>query len=643
VALSWAPVTSPNVTGIRICRADGSVAPSSPTCAGAVNRVGTAIGYTDTSALAGRTYSYAVWTYGAGPIYSARVSVPTSTVPGAIGSVTPAVSPTQVTLTWTTPVEPNITGVRLCRVNGSTPLTSPSCTPLADPATSPYVDTGLVPGTTYSYSLWTHDAKPTYSAAFGATVTTTANPVTGQTIAAAADGVHLAWTNPGDPTFTGVKICRTTGATAPTDSTSCTQVADVAKPAISFTDVTAAGGTTYSYALFAHDGTVFAPGQPLTVNTIPDPVSAASATAVTGGVQVSWTNPSDPNFVGVKVCRTDGATAAPDPVACTALVDQATPFVDATAQSGTTYRYWLWAHDAQPQYSTVTNVLITTTVAPVTGLSATASASQVQLSWTNPSEPNFVGVKICRADGTVAPPDPTACTALADTASSPYVDTSVQPGSTYSYALWAHDGQPTYSAAAATVTVTTPANPVTGVSATPQNDGVHLAWTNPADTGLTGVRICRATGTTPPSDPTTCTQLSDAAGTSFVDSTAQAGTTYSYALFAHDGTVFAAPATVTTSTAPNPITGLSATATHSQVQLSWTNPADPDFAGVRVCRADGTAAPSNPSCPGLTPVDVTGTTYTDTTVRPGNTYSYALWTFDAGRTYSVAVTVTAST
>jgi hypothetical protein len=65
----------------------------------------------------------------------------------------------------------------------------------------------------------------------------------------------LVWTNPVNPAFTGVTVRRAVGATAPANPAAGVAVPVPATPTtVSFTDTGLTAGTTYSYAVFAHDG-----------------------------------------------------------------------------------------------------------------------------------------------------------------------------------------------------------------------------------------------------------------------------------------------------------------------------------------------------------------------------------------------------
>lgn len=105
------------------------------------------------------------------------------------------------------------------------------------------------------------------------------------------------------------------------------------------------------------------------------------------------------------------------------------------------------------------------------------SAGSVGLAWSNPSAPDFAGVSVRRALGSVAPSSVTAGTAVAETpaAASGFADSGLAPSTTYSYALFAHDTSGNVAAAAA-ITVTTTAPPPSSPTASlviSENFGLH--------------------------------------------------------------------------------------------------------------------------------------------------------------------------
>lgn len=113
---------------------------------------------------------------------------------------------------------------------------------------------------------------------------------------------------------------------------------------------------------------------------------------------------------------------------------------------------------------------------------------------------------------------------------------------------------------------------------------------------------------------------------------------------------YAGPSTCTPSlssgdtTPPGPVTGLSTTTASANVTLTWTNPTASDFAGVMIRRAPGTTPPPSPTAGTLvTTTSASTTSYIDSGVASGTTYSYALFAFDKVPNYSRGTTATATT
>lgn len=90
--------------------------------------------------------------------------------------------------------------------------------------------------------------------------------------------------------------------------------------------------------------------------------------------------------------------------------------------------------------------------------------------------------------------------------------------------------------------------------------------------------------------------------------------------------------------APTPVTGLAAKPGDAQVRLTWTNPADADFAGVTVVQKDGTTPPAAID-DGTKKYEGTATTTTVTGLTNGSTYSFAVFTRNTEGAVSDAATV----
>jgi PKD domain len=126
---------------------------------------------------------------------------------------------------------------------------------------------------------------------------------------------------------------------------------------------------------------------------------------------------------------------------------------------------------AKPTPSTTPAPGDATAPGPVTGLTALATTDttvEVKLSWANPTDADFTGVMIRRAEGDTAPATASSGTEVvtdtAATATSYINRDGLEPSRQYSYAVFAHDGVPNQSIAA-NKTVTTKAFPTTTTGA----------------------------------------------------------------------------------------------------------------------------------------------------------------------------------
>jgi hypothetical protein len=99
---------------------------------------------------------------------------------------------------------------------------------------------------------------------------------------------------------------------------------------------------------------------------------------------------------------------------------------------------------------------------PVKGFAAVEGDTQVELSWTNPTDSDLVGVRIVRKEGG-APSSPSDGTVVFEvyvqlSSAQTFTDTQLTNGTTYFYGAWAFDEVPNYSSPAqlsATPTATT--------------------------------------------------------------------------------------------------------------------------------------------------------------------------------------------
>jgi len=415
--------------------------------------------------------------------------------------------------------------------------------------------------------------------------------VSGLTAEADDSAIYLSWVNPNDADFAGVKILRKTGS-YPTYILDGTEVYDGV--GTSFLDTGLTNGTVYYYTAFAYDevpnyssgsangARVSAMPTSTPDTTPPGNVSGMSATPALNQIFLSWTNPSDHDFAGVKILRkTTGFPANPTD-GTVVFSGNATFFYDSGLTPGTVYYYTAFAYDEVPNYSSAVSgaQASSTPNAPLpppsepdvalpakpTNFTAVAGNSQISLTWTNPSDNDFKGVRILRRTD-YYPISPTDGRIVYQGSATSFTDKGLTNGTTYFYTIFSYDKVKNYSVVDLSVQA----------RATPYS----------------GTPIPDAEPTNPPS------------------------------------TSFREPDSIP----PANISGMSSSVSPGQIVLSWTDPFnDVDWAGTILVRKKG-GYPQSPS-DGIIVYKGTASNYTDTNVVAGNTYYYAAFAYDHSLNYS---------
>jgi hypothetical protein len=145
--------------------------------------------------------------------------------------------------------------------------------------------TACVPATTCLFGSWPVNGRDDFTTIFASglsifalgLVATPPPPVakvSTVTTSASCTQITFNWTNPTTPNYGGVDIQRST-THVPANPTDGTRVADVLRPASTYTDTGLVSGTTYHYSLFAHDTSksAFSAGVPVTVTPKCTPVT----------------------------------------------------------------------------------------------------------------------------------------------------------------------------------------------------------------------------------------------------------------------------------------------------------------------------------------------------------------------------------
>ena len=196
------------------------------------------------------------------------------------------------------------------------------------------------------------------------------------------------------------------------------------------------------------------------------------------------------------------------------------------------------------------------------------------------------------------------------------------------------DNEETLTSAATDVVAgaqpTEPPDKPTGLDATATHDSVTLTWDDPGDDSITGYVILRRvrvnnTG----GDFSELVADTGTAATTYTDDTVAAGTTYTYRIKAINGAGTSERSRwfhIDTPAAPVPDkpTGLSATASHDSVTLTWEDPGDDSITGYVILRRLRYDDPSGHFDELVADTGTAATTYTDDTVKANTHYTYRI-------------------
>ncbi len=513
------------------------------------------------------------------------VRAPRISMPARPTSVHAAAGDAEVTLTWT--AVSNATSYEIQR-DGVKLATSLSTT---------YVDQTALNGHTYSYDVIAHNTAgdSAVSTSVTATPVATAPAAPSGLFAPAGDNsVDLAWL-PSDRA-TGYNVYRDGNLIGTTSATS-------------YSDTSARNGSTYSYSVTAlrdtAESTQSGAVSVTPVGATPAAPVGISSTIGDGQIALAWSAPAGANHY--EIFR-DGVSVGTS----TAASYTATGLTNGTSYSFTVVAYRDNSIGSTPSIA-VTGIPVAAAPGQPTSLVATAADSRISLTWSAPA--GATSYRIFR-DGA----------SLATTTSANYTDTTAVNAVSYSYYVVAYKSNSPASAASSTVTATpiatAPSRPTT-FRATAGDGQVSLTWTAPAT--ATAYGIYRGG-----------TLIGTSTTASYTDTNATNGTTYTYYVVAYN--LNSAPSTQSTSATATPTAvapaapaAVVASAGDGQVILSWTASANAD--AYKVYR-NGTL---------ITASSITTTTYTDSGLTNGTTYTYYVVAFkqnSAASSASGSVTAT---
>jgi fibronectin type 3 domain-containing protein len=396
-------------------------------------------------------------------------------------AVAPA-SGTELDLSWTD-ADPSVTGFNILRQIGS----SGSFVALAQISGSSlaYHDTGLVPGTTYSYELIAINASGSSLVAGPVTAiapTPPAAPTKLSVSGVTATSLTLTWTAPANAT--GLQVVRRSA------SDSGEIIATLPTGASSYTDSGLSPATQYMYVVSGFNVGGLGAGATLNLGTLAAAPTGLSAVSSQNQITLNWTPQPGATSYSVYRGTVSGAEGAAPIV--TGIVG--TSFVDLGLAPGTTYYYVITAIDStgESAKSIEASAAIAQVVPPApTGLTAGLTGQQISLNWTASARTTSYDVyRGTSSGGETSTPIATGVTTTS------FVDATPLPGNTYFYYVTAENiaGQSAASNEAsamlpqpsAIVPSVDPKLPATVPAGQKLNTNLAITLTNSAGSNFTG-------------------------------------------------------------------------------------------------------------------------------------------------------------
>ena len=360
-----------------------------------------------------------------------------------------------------------------------------------------------------------------------------------------------------------------------------------------FSDSTVTNGKTYFYRVIAVHGSFesFPSNSVSTTPQVPAPGAPIGFAATAGDTQVSLTWSAVSGATSYKVYRGSSLIAT----------QSGTTYADTGLSNGTAYSYTVKATNAGGDSVASSSISATPKIpapsAP-TGLQATAGNASVSLSWS--ASATATSYKVLRGGVQIGTSNTTT-----------YTDSTAVNGTSYTYTVKATnvggDSVASSSTSATPVAPIAPPSAPANVQATAGNASVSLSWS--ASATATSYKVLRGG-----------VQIGTSNTTTYNDSTAVNGTSYTYTVKASNAGGDSVASSSTSATpqipAPSAPASLSATASNNKVTLSWASAAT--ATSYKVYR-DGTllASPS-------------ATSYVDSTAVNGTAYSYTVSAVNEG-------------
>ncbi|MDD7416214.1 MAG: leucine-rich repeat protein, partial [Spirochaetales bacterium] len=378
--------------------------------------------------------------------------------------------------------------------------------------------------------------------------------------------------------------------------------------------------------------------------TPPASVTNVSVLATTDTITVSWMNPTDPDFSHTEVSMSGVENTQTMQGSQGATV--ATCFYDLTHNTEYTISFVTVDTNGNKSAATTVSAKTKKIMSGISDLSATMNGNSVTLSWTNPTDQLFAGTEITfepEVDGIEQPIIVEGDSAAEQT----YTIENLNDDTQYTFSLRAFDTNHLYSESqeiSRRIGDLTPPAEVSLFTAVGKHCRVELSWTNPADEDFYAVEISCSPASGNLAEPVVVTGNVSEQKT-FVATGLENAVEYTFTIKTLDVNLNTSEGASVNGTPvdmmpPTEVSDLSALEDHQRVTLSWTNPADEDFASVEIS--------CNPASGNLAePAIVTGNTseqksFVATGLENGTEYTFTIKTIDTNENKSDGTSISAT-
>jgi prepilin-type N-terminal cleavage/methylation domain-containing protein len=473
-------------------------------------------------------YCYTLWNYNSfDNLYSRPSSGCVTTGPAAVTSFSAtAQSGSSIGLSWTKSDASYRTIIRRSTSSSPQSVTEGDNVYSSVDGES-YTDTGLSSGTTYYYSVFSHNESTNKdSSAVSSSATT--GPSAPSLSASSPNDTSVSLTFSISPNSDSVYIRYVAGSTPPASRTEGIAIGNQSTSPYDHTGLS--GNTEYCYSAWAYSSITSlyseSPATACVTTLAPVPaVPSLSASAVTStSTNISYSIPS--GAARTEIVRIDPSY--------TWTKGSGTSLTDSGLDANREYCYKARSCNSQDGCSSYTSNSCVTT--PVIGVPQDIVPSEVgntslKLSWTKGIDADTTSIR--RQVGT-APASRTEGESVYDGTASTFTDTGLSSGTEYCYSMWGYSTpyssySPSYNFYCVTTVSVSPPSALSSSSV--KYDRGTLSWT--AGTGADKTIIRRQIGTAPVST-SEGVQVYDGTASTFTDTGLSANTTYCYSSWGYD-------------------------------------------------------------------------------------------------------------